>query len=368
MPIRRLADSKRAAFPRIAKIRKGGKKGEKRPGADLSYFRFTAEPGYEDAEALFAELYGPEPQALRVYLPYSTPAGNFDAWQEQWAGGNLIHRCDGEYCVKWLGPDGKVVLDPRQEQKRPCPFINDRANRNACKPVGRLELILPELWKAGLMGLVTLETHSINDIAHIGVVLEEMYKRADHDKGLQGIAFMLHRRQERIRRATDTGTQMVTKWLVKIEPETEWMLAQLDTARREQLGIAEPDAAPEPDAEIEAGDDLPVDPETGEIMDGDEEPEQLYDDEEPEPETKRPSLEQVAKVMPVYGKQAKWFKGRLQEIGVTLDEAKRLLGKRLGFDLEFFYDSGLTPQDAATAIALQVADEAEAPGQEGLPI
>jgi len=58
----------------------------------------------------------------------------------------------------------------------------------------------------------------------------------------------------------------------------------------------------------------------------------------------------------------------LEQLAVTLDEAKRLLGKRLGFDLEFFYDSGLTPQDAATAIALQVADEAEAPGQEGLPL
>ncbi|NLD44964.1 MAG: hypothetical protein GX657_15895 [Chloroflexi bacterium] len=343
MPIRRLADSKRAAFPRIAKLRKGGEKGEKRPGADLSYFRFTAEPGYEEAEAVFAEVYGEQPQQLRVYLPYSEPSRNFDSWQEQWAGGKLIHRCDGEYCVKWIGDDGQYVYDPKMELKYPCPFANDRANRNGCKPVGRLELILPELWAAGYMGLVMLETHSFNDIAHIGVVLEEMYKRADHEKGLQGIAFVLQRRQERIRRATEGGMQTVTKWLVKIEPETEWMLAQLDVARREQLGVTEPDVAP-----VEDAGDLPVDVETGEIL----------DDEEADPA-----------IMEAYAKQAKWFKQRVtDELGLTLGEAKELLAKRLGRPLEYFYDSGLLPQDAMNAIVLQLGDETAEPDQEGLPI
>lgn len=357
MPIKRLSTTGRAAFPRIGKLRKGGEKGAKGFGADLTYFRFTADKGYEDAAAVFAEIYGDQPQALRVYLPYAEPRRNFDAWQEQWGRGEtLIHRCDGETCVKWL-EDGKPVTDYEMKQRHPCP--------GGCKPVGRLEVILPEMWESGYMGLVTMETHSVNDIAHIEAVLAEMYERSDHDKGLQGIAFVLRRKEERIKRATETGMQTMTKWLVKIEPEPEWMLAQLDVARREQLGVTEPDVVA-----VDDPGDLPVDVETGEIMeDGDEgEVEQLYDADEPEPDATEPDPAEIERVKPLYGQQAKWFKGRLQEIGVTLNEGKRLLSKRLGRDLEFYYDSGLMPQDAITAIALQVADEAEAPGQEGLPI
>lgn len=269
MPIKRLSTTGRAAFPRIGKLRKGGEKGAKGFGADLTYFRFTADKGYEDAAAVFAEIYGDQPQALRVYLPYAEPRRNFDAWQEQWGRGEtLIHRCDGETCVKWL-EDGKPVTDYEMKQRHPCP--------GGCKPVGRLEVILPEMWESGYMGLVTMETHSVNDIAHIEAVLAEMYERSDHDKGLQGIAFVLRRKEERIKRATETGMQTMTKWLVKIEPEPEWMLAQLDVARREQLGVTEPDVVA-----VDDPGDLPVDVETGEILD-DDEPEQLYDDEEPEP-------------------------------------------------------------------------------------
>jgi len=199
---------------------------------------------------------------------------------------------------------------------------------------------------------VTMETHSVNDIAHIEAVLAEMYERSDHDKGLQGIAFVLRRKEERIKRATETGMQTMTKWLVKIEPEPEWMLAQLDVARREQLGVTEPDVVA-----VDDPGDLPVDVETGEILD-DEEPEQLYDDEEADPA-----------IMEAYAKQAKWFKQRVtDELGLTLGEAKELLAKRLGRPLEYFYDSGLLPQDAMNAIVLQLGDETAEPDQEGLPI
>ena len=356
MPIKRLSTTGRAAFPRIGKLRKGGEKGAKGFGADLTYFRFTADKGYEDAAAVFAEIYGDQPQALRVYLPYAEPRRNFDAWQEQWGRGEtLIHRCDGETCVKWL-EDGKPVTDYEMKQRHSCP--------GGCKPVGRLEVILPEMWESGYMGLVTMETHSVNDIAHIEAVLAEMYERSDHDKGLQGIAFVLRRKEERIKRATETGMQTMTKWLVKIEPEPEWMLAQLDVARREQLGVTEPDVVA-----VDDPGDLPVDVETGEILE-DEEPEypaegheQLYDDEEPEPEDDLPTAKEIAALKALYKKQGHMVLKRLDEMGLTLDEGRRYLSQRVGRPLEHWYDSGLKPQDAINAIALAVADAAEGPEQ-----
>lgn len=77
-------------------------------------------------------------------------------------------------------------------------------------------------------------------------------------------------------------------------------------------------------------------------------------------------------IQKAYAGARRWFHGRLSEMGLTHEEGKALLGKAVGRELEHYYDSGLSPQDAINAIAVQLADaiggDAEEPGQEGLPI
>jgi hypothetical protein len=239
MPIKSLQNATGPALPRLGKLRKGGQKPARGLGQDLTYFRFTAEDGNTEVEAAFREIYGDEPAMLRVYLPYADVASNFGSWMEQWGGGErLIHRCDGEYCVKWLGDDGRYVFDPEMRLRRPCPFKDNPTDRNRCREVGRLQVILPELWEAGYVGLVTLETHSINDIVHIESVLRQTSERSmNQEVGLRGIEFVLRRKPVRISRPGGAnGPATTTKWLVKIEPTSEWLLAQLELARQEQMG------------------------------------------------------------------------------------------------------------------------------------
>jgi len=239
MPIKGLQHSARAPLPRLGKLHKGGPRSGSGLGEDLKYFRFSAEGGDAGVEAAFREAYGPEPSMLRVYLPYADLDSNLACWKEHWgAGGRLLHRCDGETCVKWLGEDGRYIVDPQMMQHRPCPCLDQPRAANRCREVGRLQVILPELWEAGYVGVVTLETHSVHDIVHIDSVLRHTLERsANPQAGLLGIEFVLRRQAERIRRpSTASGSAMTTKWLVHIEPTSEWLLAQLEQARQAQLG------------------------------------------------------------------------------------------------------------------------------------
>src|SRR5262249_39120089 len=101
-----------ASFPQIGVLRKGAPKKQIEKngkmvdsyGADLKHFRFDS----DDPEAVkrFAEIYGAEPRAIRVYVPFATTGQNFEAWREEWSASSLKHRCDGQTCVRWLTPQG----------------------------------------------------------------------------------------------------------------------------------------------------------------------------------------------------------------------------------------------------------------------
>ena len=239
MPIKALQNAVRAALPRLGKLHKGAERSGGSLGQDLTYFRFTAQGADKSIEGAFRAIYGPEPAMLRVYLPYSDVTSNFSCWMEQWGTGErLIHRCDGEYCVKWLGEDGRYVYDPDMTMHHRCPCLNQANTANRCREVGRLQVVLRELWEAGHSGVVTLETHSVHDIVHIGAVLRHTLERSvDPQTGLRGIEFTLRRQPERISRPGGArGPTQTTKWLVKIEPTAEWLLSQLALARQAQLG------------------------------------------------------------------------------------------------------------------------------------
>lgn len=242
MPIKGLTTSGDAAFPKIGNLRKGAPAGNNRPGKDLEHFRFdTTDP---KAQQDFDEAYGKEPRTINVYLPFEKPDENFQAWQEEYTGGGLVHRCDGETMYIWQ-VDGKY-----QTGSKPCPYHTgekERTAREGCKPVGRLSVIIPELQR---FAYVTVGTTSINDIMQISENLAAAYAL----KGtLQGIPFILCRRPKEISTPGKDGKRTRRlSWLISIEPNPEWVRVQLQGMQRQAL------AAPTA---------LLVDSDTGEILD-----------------------------------------------------------------------------------------------------
>lgn len=240
MPIKGLTDNVIPRFPRLGKLRKGG---EKKPnggyGADLDHFRFTSEnPAIVQA---FSDAYGDNPVSLHVYLPYPQVDMNFATWKEAWTAGGLMHRCDGETCQIWRTTQGKYSQEPK-----PCP--------GGCDEVGRLTVILPELIKAGFVGYVTLETHSLHDMMNMtATLLAVAQERVNDPRGLQGIEFVLRRKKEKISTPGDGGKRVTReKWLVSLEPVASWAATYLALAGSTMLAIEAP---------------ANVDPETGEVLD-----------------------------------------------------------------------------------------------------
>jgi len=238
MPIKGLTDRVTPAFPRIGKLRKGAARTEediakKRPGSDLDFFRFTSDN--EDVVTAFEKAYGNEPRELDVYLPYAKLDDDFSTWQEKWSAGGLHHRCDGETCTVWLQPDGTYTQEPK-----PCP--------GGCAKVGRLCFIIPHLLRAGHVGDVTLETHSVHDILSIqSSLLSVIEHRGVED--LRGIGFVLRRTEQSISMPTANGKRVRRKkWLVRLEPAAKWVVAQLENSQLLALPNGEQDEADGEDA------------------------------------------------------------------------------------------------------------------------
>lgn len=247
MPIKGLTDTVLPTFPRLGKLRKGANSARKTadgsqystpgPGEDLEYFRFVSER--PDVQAAFDKFYT-RPAMLIVYLPYDEVERNFQAWQEEWTAAGLIHRCDGETAVIWRMPDGRYSRTPK-----PCPYFENPGLRTArnpgCRPVGRLSIIIPELLQVGFVGYVSLETHSKHDIISIQASLLAVYEAAQKRNiktGLRGIPFALRRVRETISvPLPGEGGKRVNrpKWLVKIEPISDWMALDLTGVKQDVL-------------------------------------------------------------------------------------------------------------------------------------
>lgn len=250
MPIKGLTDDIAPRLPSLGKLRKGAEKPERGPGKDLQHFRFTgAKPEIEQA---FIAAYGEAPGSLTVYLPYPSADACFETWQEEWAAGGLVHRCDGQVMSIWREGAGYV------RGQKPCPYFTGEKQRiknrqPGCDEVGRLLVILPDLVRAGHVGYVTLETHSKHDMLNILGALKAAEEHAG-ERGLLGIPFTLYRREEEISTPTDEGGRATRKkWLVYIEPQAAWVQVRMQLAHAEALALP----APEPTV---------IDGETGEIV------------------------------------------------------------------------------------------------------
>lgn len=224
MPIRGLTDTVAPRFPRLGKLRKGAVKPEvgNKPGADLDYFRFDGEP---DVTAAFIAAYGNQPRVLSVYLPFAGVDDCFAAWKEKWAAGGLVHRCDGQTMQIWRTPDGKYSRAAK-------------ACDGGCDEVARLEVILPELFRAGHVGYVTLETHGLNDMLGIQATLNAAYTAR---RDLRGIEFVLRRVERDISTPGEGGKRVRrTKWIVELAPAPRWAQVQLAMAQSAAYALPEP--------------------------------------------------------------------------------------------------------------------------------
>lgn len=252
MPIIGLTD-RAAQFPRIGILRKGGEKvSDRQPGKDLTHFRFDTDD--EQAAQQFADAYGTEPRAIRIYLPYDGVEENFVTWQEHWAAGGLMHRCDGATCVLRRLKDGTGY----DRTPAPCPHAAlPRDHRDRCKPVGRLSVIIPELKR---LAYVTAITHSIHDI--IGLT-EQLTALVGITGRLRGIPMILRRTEREISMPDGKGGRVRrTKWLLSVEAAPHWVGMQLEAQERAALppgaaprALPAP-AAPVPDVSSWADDDV----------------------------------------------------------------------------------------------------------------
>jgi len=253
-------------MPLIGRLRKGAPKGANKPGKDLSYFRFTSEHGDAKCEAMFKEVYGDEPQSIKVMLPYPGVDSNFDAWLELYKGKQLISRGDGETEFGWRDEGGNW-----RTGERPMTVIE---GQNGHRKAGRLQVVLPDLARAGYMGLVQVQTGSSTDITTIYSRLLSYWEQSRGN--LQGILFNLVRYQKAVRNPRDN--KMYNKWLIDIIIDAEWSRMQLESQRQQAYGLLQPSSPPSVP--------MLVDGATGEVMDDD------WDD---EPELAEPeSVEVIA--------------------------------------------------------------------------
>ncbi len=245
-PIIGLTTGVTPGFTPIGSIRKGMKVSAKTKEGkdymkmvDLEYFRFTSRN--PDVEAVWLRDVGAEPQSLQVILTHATANEAFTSWQEEWSAGGMVHQCDGQTMVKHRLPSGRMSTAPA-----PCPYFAGAAERTiknpGCKQVGRLTVVIPQLIKAGHVGPVIFETHSIHDLLSIQAALEEAESQvaaAGNPMGLRGIPFRLWRQADEISTpSTEEGKRVRReKWLVKIAPDHVWVAVQYQIAQRAALSL-----------------------------------------------------------------------------------------------------------------------------------
>ena len=255
MSIVGLTDSVVVSFQRLGKLYKGGPKTASGFGADLEYFRFNSDN--PAIMAAFADAYGTQPKVINCFIPHATPEQAFPNWCEVWGKTGLVHRCDGQTMSVWLNGD------KYERGVKPCMGGHEKGDP-LNDAVGRLDVIIPELVAAGFVGYVTLETHGKHDILNIVKVLGAVHQsRIGNEAGLRGVPFVLRRVRENISipgyGKTEGQCTRADKWLVKLEPSSDWLRVQIEMSRMEALNMPQPDRLALPAGDV-------VDAATGELV------------------------------------------------------------------------------------------------------
>lgn len=217
------------SFPEIGSIRKGGAKdpAKNQPGKDLQYFRVDVDDDEEKRYHTLTKLtglYGDNPTALTIILPFDDIDRVWDAWREKYNAGALIHRCDGEMVRYSINPQTgeRVVINGLRVdngQPQPCQ-ISTLPKPQCCVPVGRLKVIIPALNR---LAYFVVHTTSIHDIISISEQLEAI--RGLNGGHIAGVPLVLKRVPRNISTPSgDNGKRARrVKWLISIEADPSWV-------------------------------------------------------------------------------------------------------------------------------------------------
>jgi len=270
MPIVGLSDRESVdpRFKEIGRIRKGAEKTANQPGKDLDYFRYVPDAKYPESAAVFEKIYGKEPTRLEVFFPFHETERVFSSWRERYGQNRLCTlRCDGDKWHDWIDGDRHY----HSEKGKSCTFkYKDTDNKCPDCPLqytGKLSVILRPMWEGGQIGLVTVLTTSINDIAVLAAKLIQY-------EPLAGKPFTLWREDRRIGVPIQGKRQGVDKSLLNLELTEERLLLEFNASRMQAAAQLEA-IVPQQAYTDEATDE----PDDIEVKDAE------FDEVEPEPET-----------------------------------------------------------------------------------
>lgn len=111
------------------------------------------------------------------------PPGGLSTWYEEWSGGGIKRRCDGE--TVWLDGD----------EEKPTPCICNASQKMVCKPKTRLSVVLPEIQPFG--GVWRLDTGSWNAADEMAA-MERMLDALQVD-GLVNAELLIEERQKMVK-------------------------------------------------------------------------------------------------------------------------------------------------------------------------
>ena len=277
-------------FPQIGQLRKGKRDENGRP-MDLDYFRFTSEiPGVEET---FTSIYGEEPRLINVFLPHQTTDENWEAWNEEYVASGLVHRCDGEFVMRYRDKQTGTYVTPEPNTVK-CPYATGEREGPGCHPVGRLQVVIRELKRFAYVMVITT---AFNDIPKLDAqlrALEGIYG------DLRGIPMQLRRqlakistpKSEKIDGKWEKTSERARResWLLSIEAAPSWAGLQLESQRIQAL----PDV---PMKQIEAGGPPPII--EGTFRDAEDEPAEIETPETEAPETEVPMTLREALMVPL---------------------------------------------------------------------
>ena len=149
MPIEGLSNRRR--LPRAGTIRLGIKKIHEKSGKE-----YPCEVEHFVCPHLVQMKYGPEPKELVIMFPVEDELIFFPQFYNCYGKGILLCRGDGVEGTFWNFEKGDF-----DQRKCPC----EKLEKNECRPVGRLQFLLPEIKEA--VGVWQINTSSKNSIIDI---------------------------------------------------------------------------------------------------------------------------------------------------------------------------------------------------------
>lgn len=247
------------AFIRLGRIKKGIK--DESGMHDLDYFRMIFDPSVSDLESEFRRVYGEKPTRINIRLAFQSIEDVWDANYECYKKGGLIAKAGendaGPYWIYYRDPNTSEVLvrDGRPVGHNGETFMQKKIDISApiysyrnkkgedvpvfLEPVGRLNVVIPELANAGgvpRVGFFEFCPGSPRDIRTISAELAAIEFQAKAvGKSISGIPMVLTRREEQVTKNINGALSKGPSWVVHIEVGGEWGSKALEAIRMRAL-------------------------------------------------------------------------------------------------------------------------------------